>query len=140
MTLAQTNPKSGSTCHRAHFAIQWLRSSTAIVTAHGDIDAANAVEFIDFALRPADQMTSLVLDLAGVEFFGCAGFSALHTLNVRCAADNIHWAMAPSKSVTRLLQICDPDATLPVHPGADAALAAVIAEPRRLLQLVPQPS
>jgi len=29
----------------------------------------------------------------GVEFFGTAGFSALHSVNVRCAGEKIEWAM-----------------------------------------------
>jgi hypothetical protein len=71
-----------------------------------------------------------------VDFFGTAGFSALHTVNVRCAAEKIQWALAPSAAVTRLLRICDPDSALPICNTVDAALSAVQGEPRRLLQLV----
>jgi anti-anti-sigma regulatory factor len=77
-----------------------------------------------------------VLDLTGVDFFGTAGFSALHTLNVRCAGEKIEWALAPSRAVTRLLRICDPDSALPICDSVEAALSAVQGEPRRLLQLV----
>ena len=123
-------------CHSAHFATRWLQPSMAVITAHGELDAANAQEFVDYALRHAPHIDSLVLDLTGVDFFGTAGFSALHTLNVRCAAEKIEWAMAPSPAVTRLLRICDPDSALPLCSSIDAALAAVQGEPRRLLQLV----
>ena len=41
----------------------------------------------------------LVLDLSGVEFLGTAGFSALHTVNVRCAGENVDWALVPSAAV-----------------------------------------
>jgi anti-anti-sigma factor len=125
-------------CHTAHFATRWLQPSTAVIAAHGELDAANAQEFVDYALRHAALMDQLVLDLTGVDFFGTAGFSALHTLNVRCAAEKIEWAMAPSAPVTRLMRICDPDSTLPITESVDAALAAVQGEPRRLLQLVPK--
>jgi anti-anti-sigma factor len=111
-----------------------------IITAHGEIDAANAIDFVEYSLSHDDQIDTLVIDLTGVKFFGSAGFSALHALNVRCAAKGIGWAMAPSKAVSRLLRICDPDSTLPVHRSLDMALAAVTGEPRRLLQLVPEPS
>ena len=57
----------------------------AIITAHGELDAANAQQFVDYALRHAPDTERLVLDLSGVEFFGTAGFSALHSVNVRCA-------------------------------------------------------
>jgi len=125
-------------CHSAHFATRWLQPSMAVITAHGELDAANAQEFVDYALRHAPQTDRLVLDLTGVDFFGTAGFSALHTLNVRCAAEKIEWALAPSTAVTRLLRICDPDSALPISDSVDAALTAVQGEPRRLLQLVPK--
>ena len=123
-------------CHGAHFATRWLHPSMAVITAHGELDAANAQEFVDYALRHAPETERLVLDLSGVEFFGTAGFSALHSVNVRCAGEKIQWAMVPSAAVTRLLRICDPDSALPISSSVDTALAAVQGEPRRLLQLV----
>jgi anti-anti-sigma factor len=145
MSTPNTRPGSpdnvieATDCHTAHFATRWLKPSMAVIAAHGELDAANAQEFVDYALRHAPHIDRLVLDLTGVEFFGTAGFSALHTLNVRCAAEKIEWAMAPSPAVTRLLQICDPDSALPLCSSVDAALAAVQDEPRRLLQLVAKP-
>ena len=50
----------------------------------------------------------LALDLTGVDFFGTAGFSALHTLNVRCAGAGVEWVLVPSNAVSRLMRICDP--------------------------------
>jgi anti-anti-sigma factor len=122
----------------AHFATRWLPPNTAVVTAHGEIDAANSQSLVDYALRHEARINHLVLDLSGVEFFGTSGFSALHTLNVRCAGESIAWAAVPSAAVTRLLRICDPDSALPFNDAVDAALSAVHGEPRRLLQLVPQ--
>jgi anti-anti-sigma factor len=139
-TSRLATPEPVITCHTAHFATRWLAPSTAIVTAHGEIDAVNAFDFVDYALQQVDRMENLVVDLTGIKFFGSTGFSALHVLNVRCAADGIVWAMAPSKEVSRLLRICDPDATLPVSHSVDTALGAVTGEPPRLLQLVSQPS
>ena len=123
-------------CHAAHFATRWLQPDIAVVTAHGEIDAANSQEFVDYAMRHADRISRLVLDMSGVDFFGTAGFSALHTLNVRCAGESIEWASVPSAAVSRLLRICDPDSTLPFFGGVDEALAAVQGEPARLLKLV----
>ena len=77
--------------------------------------------------------------MSGIDFFGTSGFSALHTLNVRCAGESITWALVPSPAVTRLLRICDPDSTLPLYDRVDTALSAVHGEAPRLLQLVPQP-
>src|SRR6476660_1864476 len=123
-------------CHTAHFATRWLQPSTVVITAHGELDAANAQEFVDYALRHSAHIDRLVLDLTGVEFFGTAGFSALHSVNVRCAGEKIEWALAPSSAVTRLLRICNPDSALPICASVDTALSAVQGEPRRLLQLV----
>jgi anti-anti-sigma factor len=133
-------PESAITCHTAQFAMRWLQPSTAIITAHGEIDAANSIDFVDYAVSHDERMGALVIDLTGVKFFGSTGFSALHALNVRCAERGIGWAMAPSKAVSRLLRICDPDSALPVHRSMETALAAVSGEPRRLLQLVSEPS
>jgi anti-anti-sigma factor len=139
-TSHPSNSQAFTVCHTAHFATRWLHTSTAIVTAHGEIDAANVIDFVDYALRSADRMTKLVIDLTGVEFFGSVGFSALQTLNVRCADAGITLGIATSKAVNRLLRICDPDMALPVSPGVETALSAVTGEPRRLLKLVAEPS
>jgi anti-anti-sigma factor len=144
-TLPHSQPSSSESliermeCNAAHFATRWLQPSVVVITAHGELDAANAQEFVDYSLRHAPNTEGLVLDLSGVDFFGTAGFSALHTLNVRCAGEKIEWAMVPSAAVTRLMRICDPDSTLPICNSVDAALSAVQGEPRRLLQLVSKP-
>ncbi|WP_156425406.1 MULTISPECIES: STAS domain-containing protein [unclassified Mycobacterium] len=125
-------------CHTAHFATRRLQADTAIITVQGQIDAANAQDLIDYALRHATELDCLLIDLSGVDFFGTAGFSALHTLNVRTAGEEIGWAMLPSPAVSRLLRICDPDAALPVSDSVEAALSALQGD-RPLLQLVPEP-
>jgi anti-anti-sigma factor len=126
-------------CHTAHFATRWLQPSMAVITAHGELDAANAQEFVDYALRHAAHTPRLVLDLTGLQFFGTAGFSALHTLNVRCAGEGVEWVLVPSPAVTRLLRICDPDSALPICSTMKAAVDELSGEPRPLLQLVSEP-
>ena len=133
-------PESVTICHTAHFSARWPHPAIVVVSAQGELDAANAQDFAAYALRHVGKGNQLVLDLAGVEFFGTAGCSALHTLNVRCAGDGVVWAMVPSNAVVRLLQICDPDATFPVSAGVETALADVAGEPRPLLQLVSETS
>lgn len=134
MTLLQSTD-----CHTAHFATRWPLPDTSVVTAHGEIDSANAREFTDYALQHAEIIEHLVVDLSDVDFFGTAGFSALHTLNVRAVGEGIEWALVPSPSVSRLLRLCDPDSALPVCAGVEAALAALWARPQPLLQLVSKP-
>jgi anti-anti-sigma factor len=121
----------------ARFTAEW-GPSFVVVTAHGELDASNANQLADYVQRCAIHSQSVILNLSGLEFFGTAGFSALHTINVRCAGANVRWAVVPSKAVTRLLRICDPDSALPVTRSVPAILAED-KEPRRLFQLVPQP-
>jgi anti-anti-sigma factor len=141
MSTAITTPRpvDRRECTTASFATRWLQPSVAVITAHGELDASNAQEFVDYALRDAERTQRLALDLSGVEFFGTAGFSALHTLNVRCAGAGVEWVLVPSSAVSRLLRICDPDSTLPMAPTMPAALSRLRADQRRLLQLVSEP-
>src|SRR4051794_7691854 len=122
------------------FATRWLQPSVAVITAHGDLDACNAQEFVDYALQDAERTERMALDLSGVDFFGTAGFSALHTVNVRCAAAGVEWVLVPSNSVSRLMRICDPDSALPIAPTMRTALARLRADQHRLLKLVSEPS
>ncbi len=135
---SNTVPSNTVTCHTARFEAAAPLPSTTVVTAHGELDAVNAQPLADFALQRANR--ALVLDLCDVEFFGTAGFSALHTLNVRCAAADIDWVIVPSAAVNRLLRVCDPDGTLPQAETIDAAVTALQGAPRPpLLQLVAEP-
>ncbi|MEW5811321.1 MAG: STAS domain-containing protein [Actinomycetota bacterium] len=126
-------------CHSAHFNTRRPQPSTAVVSAHGELDAANGNAFVQYALRDAKQTQWLVIDLTGLSFFATAGFSALHTLNVQCAGENIRWALVPSLAVDRLLRLCDPDSTLPICVDIANALTTVHSDPPRLLKLVSQP-
>jgi anti-anti-sigma factor len=121
----------------ARFTAEWGKSFV-VVTAYGELDASNANQLADYVRRCATHSRSVILNLSGLEFFGTAGFSALHTINVRCAGADVRWAVVPSKAVSRLLQICDPDSALPVTRSVPAILEED-EEPSRLFQLVPQP-
>lgn len=141
MSTAITSPRpiDRRDSQAASFVTRWLQPSVAVIVAHGELDACNAQELVEYALRDADRIERLALDLTGIEFFGTAGFSALHTLNVRCAGAGVQWVMVPSLAVTRLLRICDPDSALPIANTMSAALTRLQADQRRLLQLVTEP-
>lgn len=126
--------------HTTAFSTRWPQPSLAVITATGDLDASNAQEFVDYALQHMERTTRLALDLTGIEFFATAGFSALHTLNVRCASAGVQWVLVPSNAVRRLVQICNPDSTLPIANTMSAALGVLQADQRRLLKLVTEPS
>jgi anti-anti-sigma factor len=123
-------------CRTARCTAQW-GPSAAVVTAHGELDASNAAQMVDYVQRCTIYSKWLILDLSGLEFFGTAGFSALQMINVRCADARAHWAVVPSRAVSRLLRICDPDKALPMAES-EATVVAMQKEPQRLLQLVSQ--
>jgi anti-anti-sigma regulatory factor len=62
--------------------------------------------------------THLVLDLTVIDFFGTAGFAALHSLNVMCARYGITWVLMLGPQLRRFLRICDPENLLPVQGSA----------------------
>lgn len=109
----------------ATFSTCWLQTSTPAVTVHGELDAATCPEFIRYASALLPRCAHLILDLSAVQFFGTAGFSAVHTIGALADAQGVSWAMIPSREVTRLLRICDPDPVLPVHGNVTAALDCV---------------
>jgi anti-anti-sigma factor len=141
MSTAFTTPRpvDRTESSTATFTTRRLEPSVTVITARGDLDASNSQDFVDYALRDADGTERLALDLTGLEFFGTAGFSALHTLNVRCASTGVEWVLVPSNAVSRVMKICDPDSTLPVAATMPAGLAHLRADQRRLLQLVSEP-
>lgn len=135
-------------------AQSWQQSRTAqfsacrkpagtVITADGELDAANADQLASCVERSVPRSPRVVLDLRGLTFIGTAGFSALHRINVVCSDAQADWAMVPSAAVARLLRICDADGTLPVttplkEPLLRADTWAGGDTRRRLLQLVPQ--
>ena len=141
MSTAFTTPRpvDRTESTTATFTTRRLEPSVTVITARGDLAASNSQDFVDYALRDAERTERLALDLTGLDFFGTAGFSALHTLNVRCASVGVEWVLVPSNAVSRVMNICDPDSTLPVAATMPAGLARLRADQRRLLQLVSEP-
>lgn len=109
MTVAQ----SWQRCRTAQFSVRSHASGT-VITADGELDAANSDQLATYVQRNISRTKRVILDLRGLTFIGTAGFSALHRINVACSAAQAHWSLAPSAEVARLLRVCDPDGTLPV--------------------------
>jgi anti-anti-sigma factor len=127
----------------AQFTARWSPVGT-LITVDGELDAANADQLAAYVQQNVNRSRRVILDLRGLKFVGTAGFSALHRVNVACSAARVSWAMAPSPAVVRLLNVCDPDGTLPVTtPRAEPLLEPLWVDDgenrRPLLQLVPQP-
>jgi anti-anti-sigma factor len=121
--IPSTKPLSLTKRHAARFDTRWTKSSVAIVSAYGDIDATNANTLTDYALANAARCGGLIVDLSGLKFCGTEGFSALHRVSVRCAHAEIRWLVVPGAAVSRLLRLCDPHGSLPTVYTVDAALA-----------------
>jgi anti-anti-sigma factor len=111
--------------HTARLASRRLRSSVAVISAHGDIDASNADILAEYTVGHLMRCRGLILDLRGLAFFGTEGFSALHKVSVCCARAGIIWAVVPGGAVSRVLGISDPQGWLPAASTVEAALATV---------------
>lgn len=120
----------------AAYCTKWLAPSSAVLSVFGEIDAANCREFADYVDLHLPHVHELVLDLTGVDFFGTAGFSALHAMSRRAGAYGIDHTVVPSHAVSRLLRICDPDSSLPVQDSVTSALLRLHRDPADLLQIV----
>jgi anti-anti-sigma factor len=117
--------------HTTRLAHRRLRSSVAVISAHGDIDASNADTLTEYTLGHLTGCRELIIDLRGLDFFGTEGFSALHRVSVRCAHAGIGWAVVPSEAVSRVLRIGDPQGLLPAASTVEVAMATIQDQPDR---------
>jgi anti-anti-sigma factor len=117
--------------HTTRLAHRRLRSSVAVISAHGHIDASNADTVTEYTLGHLIRCRGLILDLRDLDFFGTEGFSALHRVSVCCARAGLGWAVVPSEAVSRVLRIVDPQSLLPAASTVEAAMAIVQDQPHR---------
>lgn len=121
--------------HTARFTVHWGRAG-AVVATHGEIDAANAAQFADYAKHCADFCEWLVLDFSALTFIGTVGFSALQSINAQCAQTQTQLTVIPSPALSTVLRICDPESRLPLVGSLAEALADV-QKTGRPLRVVP---
>ncbi|MCV6980839.1 STAS domain-containing protein [Mycolicibacterium pulveris] len=100
--------------HRARFSASH-RASEVVVTVEGEVDATNSRAMATYVESQLLGVSHLVLDLRLVDFFGTAGFAALHNINVVCARSGVTWRLRCGRQVRRLLAICNPEAALPLE-------------------------
>ena len=120
--------------HSLRLASRRLRSSVALISAHGSIDASNADTLTEYTSGHLMRCRGLILDLRDLDFFGTAGFSALHRVSVCCARVNVDWAVLSGEAVSRLLRISDPQGLLPAAGTLEATMAIVHYRPDRPAQ------
>lgn len=138
MLVAKTPRTAGPVGGRAEDATirtRELGSTTVQLTVTGEIDAATSTDLftrIESRLRGYHQ---LVLDLSHVDFFGTAGYTTLHRLQVYCSRASIDWVVIAGHEVRRLLRVCDPDGLFPTADNIVSAVAALARGPHRTPQL-----
>ena len=115
--------------HTTRVAYRRLRSSVAVISAHGHIDASNADTLTEYIMGHLMRCHGLILDLRDLDFFGTDGFSALHRVAVCCADPGIGWAVVTSDAVSRVLRIGDPQGLLPAASTVGAAMAILPGHP-----------
>lgn len=108
-------------CGRAVFSISALTPTLSVITAAGEIDAANGRDLARYVERHTSTASQLIVDLSDVAFFGSQGFSALHYMSVSCARIDVDWIIVPGPEVRRLLRICDPLGELPLADSLQSA-------------------
>jgi anti-anti-sigma factor len=104
--------------HRGIFSARHLSNGTVLVTVRGEVDATNSRILAGYVERQIAGSTRLVLDLTVIDFFGAAGFAALHNVNVICARYGVSWVLVVGPQLRRFLRICDPDNLLPLEDSA----------------------
>lgn len=124
---------------RGLFRARELSETTVLIAAVGEIDAANSADLRSYIEDHLGGYQQLVLDLSRLNFFGTDGFSALHTINVRCSRRGIDWVLVPGPEVSRVLRVCDPESAPHTATNIVSAVAALARGPHRQLQLAPLP-
>jgi anti-anti-sigma factor len=135
MSLAH-HPTRGAPRVGAHFTARPIGTSIALHVAEGEIDANNATRLSDFVEDNLGSVKRLILDLRGLTFFGTAGFSVLHRINVACSRRHVNLVVLPGDEVNRLLRICDPAGGLPVARSLQGAINTAVRPPRTHLRVV----
>ena len=136
--LAVTRPGRDRT-ERGLFRTRELSATTLLIAAVGEVDASNSGDLLGYVEECLAGYQQLVIDLSRLTFFGTDGFSALHTVNVRCSRRGVDWVLVPGPEVERVLRVCDPEGVLITAGNIVSAVAALARGPHTHLQLAPQP-
>jgi len=107
------------------------------VGVFGEVDASNVHHVLDYAKDRVLESRTLVINLAGVKFFGAQGIQVLFEIDDLCRDAGVRWVLMAGRPVHRLLRICDADERLMVVPSIQHALQEfAIPRSRRLLKLI----
>lgn len=99
--------------------------TTAVLAVAGDIDMVTAPEFEKHLLTALrERPAALVVDLAGVDFLGSAGLTALVAAHQEAGVQTRLRVVAESSATARPLQLTGLDQEIPVFASRQEALAA----------------
>jgi anti-anti-sigma factor len=103
-----------------------------IVRAGGEIDASNEhvwQRLVGEAAAVASQPGPLVVDVNGLGFMGCCAFAVLVAESQRCRRRGVELRLVScDPAVARVVEACNLDDVLSLHPTTDAALATTVAD------------
>lgn len=116
-SMITSDPAIATRREGLRLSTDWINASIVRIGVHGDIDASNSAQLLEYVFRRAANCRSLILDLKDVTFFATAGFSALQTIDLRCTRATVSWMLLPSRAVSRVLSVCDPQRMLPCGVG-----------------------
>ncbi len=100
---------------RATFTACHRPSGILVVTVEGDVDATNDRALARYVECRIAGWSHVEVDLRLVDFFGTAGFAALHYIDAVCRRYDVGWTLRAGRQLRRLLAICDPQRTLPLE-------------------------
>ncbi|BCI55928.1 hypothetical protein NIIDNTM18_52060 [Mycolicibacterium litorale] len=86
------------------------------VSVRGEVDAANAKDFAVAVCEAIDGRpghTVVEVDLQALGFLSVDAIAALHAINAQLARRDVTWSVLPSRAVSRLLALCDPEGVIP---------------------------
>jgi len=90
--------------HKGAHLWAYCRHGATVVAARGRIDAGNVAQVTDYAARFIAADTRIVLDLSEVTAFTPRAMALLDSVDARCAAAGVDWALVPGEAVTRRLR------------------------------------
>jgi anti-anti-sigma factor len=129
-TPIQHRCKGQFRCHGALISSRRFHS-TVLITADGEIDAANAAHLSSYTLDRMIGADHLIIDLSNLNFFAVQGISMLFTVRTHCAQRNVGWALVAGPAVSRVLTLA-PTVGLPTAESVPAAVGLARAYRPRL--------
>jgi anti-anti-sigma factor len=100
-----------------------------VLTATGEVDAANADIFLTTLARYAAGPCPVIVDLRPLGFLGTVGLRGLLSFNDRCARSGTRWALLGGPTTQRLIGIVRPSRQLPTADSLAEAIGQFPAPP-----------